>query len=109
MQKQYSDAAISRVNDTASCVEAFIDSSDDWNDLYNKIEGLFADEGASIWLSSVHRAKGLEADNVFILKPEKMPLVWKGQKSWEFMQENNILFVALTRAKEKLYFVESVE
>jgi superfamily I DNA/RNA helicase len=109
MQKQYSDAAISRVNDTASCVEAFIDSSDDWNDLYNKIEGLFADEGASIWLSSVHRAKGLEANNVFILKPEKMPLVWKGQKAWEFAQENNILFVALTRAKEKLYFVESVE
>ena len=107
-KKQYSDAAIGRVHDIADCVEAFIDSDvDSWGDLQSRIGSLFADEGASIWLSSVHRAKGLEANNVFILKPHKMPLIWKDQKAWQTQQEYNVQFVSLTRAKANLYFVVS--
>jgi superfamily I DNA/RNA helicase len=56
-------------------------------------------------LSTVHRAKGLEADRVFILAPEKLPLVWAGQQAWETEQEQNLRYVALTRARRELYFV----
>jgi superfamily I DNA/RNA helicase len=53
----------------------------------------------------VHRAKGLEADNIYVLKPHLMPFP-KATKDWEVQQEKNILYVCLTRAKKKLAFVE---
>jgi superfamily I DNA/RNA helicase len=53
----------------------------------------------------VHRAKGLEADNVFVIKPSAMPSRHAKQE-WEMMQEKNIQYVAFTRAKENLYMVE---
>jgi superfamily I DNA/RNA helicase len=56
-------------------------------------------------LSSVHRAKGLEADNIYVLKPHLMPFP-KATKDWEVEQERNVMYVALTRAKKKLAFVE---
>ena len=38
------------------------------NDLKNFVEDIFKDEGREgIQLSTIHRAKGLEADNVFII------------------------------------------
>ncbi|MBL8165411.1 MAG: ATP-dependent helicase [Anaerolineae bacterium] len=56
-------------------------------------------------LCTVHKAKGLETERVFILKPNKMPLVWQGQKPDQYEQEINILYVAVTRATETLYIV----
>ena len=67
------------------------------------IERLFADKYAAIWLSTIHKAKGLESDNVFILKPSIMPHP-KARKSWEIVQENNMKYVAFTRAKNRLFF-----
>jgi superfamily I DNA/RNA helicase len=77
------------------------------NDLCEEIEGLFSDGRASVMLSTIHRAKGLEENRVFIIVPEKLPLTWKGQRDWEFQQEMNLKYVALTRPKSELYFVES--
>jgi superfamily I DNA/RNA helicase len=45
-----------------------------------------------IVLSSVHRAKGLEAERVWIYEPGIMP--------------GNLLYVALTRSKSELYLVD---
>lgn len=64
------------------------------------------DEGKSpIRLSTIHRVKGLQNPRVFIIRPEKMPLVWKGQSPAEFRQENNLRYVAITRAQKELYYV----
>lgn len=70
-----------------------------------EIEALFSDDHMGVMLSTVHRAKGLENRRVFILKPEKLPLVWPKQQEWEAEQEDNIKYVALTRATEALYWV----
>ena len=77
------------------------------NDLVNNIERLFEEQSndEKIWLSSVHRAKGLEAERVFILKPEKLPLVWNGQLGWEYEQELNLTYVAITRSLDSLYYI----
>lgn len=72
-----------------------------------KIEQVFSDEVEGVVFSTVHKAKGLEADNVFILKPELMPSP-HAQSTWELQQEQNIMYVAYTRALKKLVFVRTV-
>lgn len=59
-----------------------------------------------IWLSSIHKAKGLEARNTFIIERSKLPFSTNDMSDWQFIQEQNLTYVALTRAKEKMYFVE---
>jgi superfamily I DNA/RNA helicase len=67
-----------------------------------EIDGLFSDERSGVWLSTIHKAKGLENERVFILKPDKLPLIWEGQRSWQYEQELNLTYVAVTRAKQSL-------
>lgn len=55
-------------------------------------------------LSTIHRAKGLEADNVSILSPELIPLPY-AKTQWERDQERNLAYVAVTRAKRNLTFL----
>lgn len=66
----------------------------------------FFDENinGAVILSTVHRAKGLEANTVYILDETKMPHPMA--KTPEAMaQEMNIRYVALTRAKRRLVFL----
>lgn len=86
------------------CYENF--NAESISHLNKEIENLFSDEQASITLSTVHKAKGLENSRVFIIKPTKMPLIWKGQQTWEQHQEMCCKYVALTRCKDALYFVQ---
>lgn len=73
-------------------------------EIVQKINEVFSDKKEGVVFSTVHRAKGDEAENVFILKPQLMPS--KYAKSEEDMiQERNVLFVALSRSKNKLVFV----
>jgi hypothetical protein len=78
-------------------LETFIDDSDHSKDC----------EIRPIIFSSVHRAKGSEFRRVFIIRPELMPFP-AAKQDWQIQQEMNILYVAITRAKEELYFVEGV-
>ncbi|MBA3824243.1 MAG: ATP-dependent helicase [Ktedonobacterales bacterium] len=77
----------------------------DTRTLCAEIEHLFEEDTDAILCSSVHRAKGQEAKTVFLIEPERMPLEWPKQQLWELEQEFNIRYVALTRAKQTLWFV----
>lgn len=77
-----------------------------------EIDNLFSDtpEPGVIVLSTVHRAKGQEWEVVFILRPDLMPHPAAkpnadGTWSDEQQQEENIQYVASTRAKHRLYYV----
>lgn len=61
------------------------------------------EEGIS--LSTVHKSKGLEADNVYIAFPSLMPSK-TATKKWEIAQEYNLKYVAITRAKKILGFIK---
>lgn len=74
-------------------------------DLSAYIDSLFSDDISPITLSTCHRAKGLEGDRIFILKPEDMPMTWRNQMEWQKEQEDNLLYVALTRSKSELFVV----
>lgn len=74
-------------------------------ELVRKIEDLFSDQIEGVVCSSVHRAKGLESGRVFIVRSDLMPHPM-AQKDWERVQEKNIQYVAWTRARKELIFVE---
>lgn len=63
----------------------------------------------AIKLSTIHRAKGLEEERVFVLDYDQLPFARQGQRDWEKVQEQNLKYVAITRASEELYLVESVD
>lgn len=75
------------------------------DDLIRKIDTIFTDdEKDGVCLSTIHKAKGLEADNVFILCPSLMPSK-HAKKEWEKIAEENLRYVAITRAKKTLNFI----
>lgn len=65
----------------------------------------------AIEISTVHRAKGAEADNVYIACPSVLysPLVDEKSQEWERISEENLQYVAYTRAKHKMAFIDEKE
>ena len=80
---------------------------DNINELLKKIENLISSNEDAVKLSTIHRAKGLENETIFILDFDSLPLYRDDQKEWERMQERNLKYVALTRTKKILYLVNS--
>ncbi len=71
-------------------------------DLKNKIKTIFTDEIQGICLSTVHKIKGLEANRVFIIRPDLLPM--QNVKSWQYIQEKNLEYVAITRSRLELIY-----
>ena len=76
-------------------------------DLIKMIQGIFTDDVKGIILSTIHKAKGLENDRVFFLCPELIPSRFATQP-WQYEQERNLKYVAITRAKRELIYVSGV-
>ena len=72
--------------------------------LLNKIKSLFIDKKNAIMLCTIHKSKGLEADVVYILDEKLIPSKFAKSKE-QLIQESNLKYVARTRAKEELYFL----
>jgi len=76
-------------------------------DICGHIDSLFAEScHGAITLCTVHKAKGLERNRVFILNNAKLGSSAWAKRDWEKQQELNLQYVAYTRAKESLYFIE---
>ena len=71
----------------------------------NRINTIFSNEGQGIVFSTVHKAKGLEAERVFILREDKFYLKHAMRTAWGREQERNLVYVAYTRAKNYLGFI----
>ena len=72
--------------------------------LIEHINRIFKEENDGIMLSTIHKAKGLEANNVYILCRSSMPSKL-AHSTWEKQQEENLIYVAITRTKNILGFV----
>ncbi len=107
--KPHTEVQQETVTDQLECITVFMGGRPDLKDsdhLITELENLFADEGAAVWLSSIHRAKGLEADRVFVLRADRMRIERKGMLDWQLEQEANLEYVGLTRSKHALYLVK---
>ena len=96
------------VLDRYECLVNLCEECSNLNEVEQKAIELFndTDEGNIVILSTIHRAKGLEREDVFVLKwtlklwlDENLKFVEKPN------EEANIAYVACTRAKSKLYLV----
>lgn len=110
--KRYKDAdkaaeACEIIEDQVECIRVIQDRSGARGPkgLITAIEDLFSDGNASVTLSSIHKAKGLEAHRVALLEPEKLKSP-RG-RGWQLEQEFNLAYVAYTRAMSEL--IEIVE
>tara|TARA_R110000765_G_scaffold19066_1_gene50574 strand:- start:1408 stop:2838 length:1431 start_codon:yes stop_codon:yes gene_type:complete len=87
------------LEDKRECISIFVSKATTVGGIIEEIKRVFdGNDKGEIMLSTVHKAKGLEADNVYILATERMPHPLGGQ------EENNIAYVAITRAKNNLFY-----
>lgn len=89
------------IQDKADCLNALCEGTFTLNEVKRNIDRLFhdGDDKDRVILSTTHKAKGLERDNVFMLRDTYKP----GKGS----EENNLTYVAYTRARKNLYLVSS--
>jgi hypothetical protein len=102
------EARLANLNDMLAAILALYEayepqSIQQWEGAINKI--FDESEGQAINLYSIHSGKGGEADVAFVINPENMPLIHKKQTLEEREQENNLLYVALTRGRTTLALV----
>ena len=93
--------------DMIRALEILAENINTSEEIINKIDGIFPkkDKKDGISLSTIHKAKGLEANNVFIACESLMPSK-AAKKDWEIRQEYNLMYVAYTRAKNILGFID---
>jgi hypothetical protein len=109
LKENNSEAEANSLSDRLSaisiCFVAFGSECQKLSDFCLRIISLFSDEADAIVLSTLHRAKGDEADRVFLLGTNVLPFVFKSTLTWQIKQEWNLVYVALTRAKTHLFLV----
>lgn len=92
------DKALELSKDKAECLRLFAEGCNNVFEVLQAIDRMFVDKGSNefIIFSSVHQAKGLESDRIFLFEDTFR------QSS---QQEKNIHYVAITRAKKELFYV----
>ena len=100
------------LEDRCKCIENIcMYSIENTTQLKSYINKMFTDEKIenAVMLSTAHKSKGLEANRVMILLPDKLPLKYPHQQKWQEKQELNLKYVALTRARKELIFIDLKE
>lgn len=96
---------IEQVQDRAASVEAILSTCDSPGEVEGRITELFSESGPAgdcVLLSTIHRAKGLEAERVHLLEVPTR----QAKTHWEAQQQINLRYVALTRSLDSLTFVQ---
>jgi len=94
--------------DNILCLKSFIErfKPANFSSLILKLKKYFEEpKNPDLILSTVHKSKGLEAKNIFMLHLELFPSPFVANK-YQFDQEMNIFYVAITRALKNLYIVK---
>ena len=100
------------IEDRCQCIQEMINSlvaegKTDLTDLVDFIDSLFGDTKPGdipnvLTLSTIHKSKGREWDTVYLLdRAGTLPSKW-ARKPWQQRQEENLEYVAITRAKSEL-------
>lgn len=99
-RKRTLQAKIDGIIDQAEMLSSLADGARNVEEVIDRVDALFTDDGLGdagiITCSSVHKAKGMEADKVYVLTDTLRD---------HNQEERNIAYVAITRAKNTLVYV----
>lgn len=109
---------VDAILDKAETLMVVADGATGVRDVKSRLQDLFSDDGApaTIVCSSVHKAKGLEARRVFVLRPTLYPKAFRKPGApvppaevlrQRAIEERNIEYVAVTRAQDELVWIEA--
>jgi len=99
------EAAKIAIEDRHDCILVLMTDVDTVKALIAKIKKIFTDKLEGIVFSTIHKSKGLEAKNIYILRGDLLPHP-RCNSEWQIQQENNLSYVAITRAQETLTWIE---
>lgn len=113
--KARKETAAEAIKDRCATIRILADGCADVACMVAKVDSLFGNSDSenetererfnNLTLSTVHKSKGREWGNVYVLGfSEYMPSPMAKQ-AWEKQQENNLIYVAFTRAQSKLALV----
>ncbi len=121
MREAYADDSDESINKRAN-IEEFINSVDEYcklnvgaslTDYLNQVtlssDTDEMDDGNYVTLATIHAVKGLEFGFVFLCGMEEntMPISRAIDSDEEMEEERRLMYVAITRAKERIYFTRS--
>ena len=106
-EQQKIQALEDKVAGILACYEAFSDCRN-VESFKKEVNALFSEGNSTITLSTIHRAKGLEAERVILLHPEYCGKKRDGMNAEAYRQELNIEYVAKTRSKYMLILAYGV-
>lgn len=107
-------AAMDRLDDQYACLMVLIDNVPEGArtvaQLQASVAAVFEGGGANaLQLCTIHKSKGMEWDTVNILDAWRMPSKYAIGTPWMEQQEDNLHYVAITRAKHVLRYISTVE
>lgn len=111
LNSEKDEAIINKINDHFDCINSILSQTtvNSVPDLIRQIESMFSNSEESsenqVTLCTAHKSKGLESERVFIAKPSEFPLTTKTE--WQKQQEENLIYVSVTRAKSSLFYIGS--
>ncbi len=96
------------IQDKSECIAFLIDALPETSrtvpELIRVIEGLFSSKADAVVLSTIHKAKGLEANRVFWIN--RGFRCYAPRQDRQIQQETNLRYVAATRAKQELVLID---
>jgi|SRR5580765_827814 len=93
---------VAALADKAATVRSLAEGFTTTDEVLNVIRQL-AEGRTGPLFSTIHKAKGLEADHVYFLRPDLVPGWWIKEEA-ALQQEYNLRYVAITRAKQTLTY-----
>lgn len=95
-----------RIQEQADCLLYILDESYDVADMLFTLDTMINSSTGPV-LSTIHKTKGLEFENVFLYRPDFLPAPWVDELNEEEMQQEiNLKYVAVTRAKLTFNYVD---
>lgn len=104
-EEQKAESVTDKVNCILTVIDALPENARNVQSLVYRIEKMFSDTNGVLTLATQHKSKGKEWAKVAILQPELNPSKWARQDH-QMKQEQNLMYVAWTRAMEHLMFLE---
>ena len=107
LKEKGKDSTIANLKDKVECLRMFMANAKSVQEVQLIISELFGEEKSNVTtLSTIHKAKGGEWDRVFILDVGLMPSKY-AKEEWQQQQEVNLIYVAITRAKLDIIYIDS--